>query len=368
MRHARTPSDRAEELSAPAALAALRAEREAAVVRWRTYAGGTSLHRSEPLHQQFRGPGQPGRWLPDDAPQRQDAIRVGYDAAGRVALARGWLRDGVEHLITHGDEVEELVTLSDVGAERPAISVEHLERDAAGRVVRVTDEQGREDRYRYDDAGRVSELREAYAPEDADDEPLVHEKRAIWGADGELERVEVLREPEEPYVSWLAVRDAQEQELPPLPEIIAGTAAELARAYTAAVAAAAATLPDARVAVIRVTDAVPTPGAVLGDACIAGFRRVKEQDAAVERALMAAHRGDDAVYLDPAGHAAPGLQRRLRQFAQRERWLQWAGPRDGDIDAEQRAAWAEQRAGRERAKAELRAALASINAPAARRC
>lgn len=363
MRHAWTPSERAEELSAPSALAALRAEREAAVVRWRAYAGGTSLHRSEPLHQQFRGPGQPGRWLPDDAPERQDAIRVGYDADGRVVLARGRMRsDGVEHLVTHGDEVEELVSLDDLGAGRLSVSVAYLERDAAGRVVRVTDDQGREDRYRYDDAGRVTELRETHAPEEGE-EPWRLEKRAIWATDGELERVEVLRDPEERYVSWRAVQHAQEDELPPLPEVIAGTAAELAGAYAAAVAAAAARLPDACVAAIRVTDAVPAPGAALGDACIAGFRRVKDPDAAVERALSAAHEGDDAVYLDPIAHAAPGLQRRLRQYAQRERWLRGAGRRDDHRSTEQEAAWEERRVGLERAKAELRAALDLINAP-----
>lgn len=155
--------------------------------------------------------------------------------------------------------------------------------------------------------------------------------------------------------------DAQEEELPPLTETIAGAAADLAVAYSAAIAAAAAQLPDARVAVFRATDPVPAPGAVLGDACIDGFRRhVKNPDAAIERALFAAHDGDDAVALDPANHAPPALQRTLRRFAQRLEWLKWIGGH-GAQDEDRRRAWDERSAGIEHARRELRTALALLN-------
>lgn len=367
MRHARTPSERAEELSAPTALAALRAEREAAVVRWRRYVCGRSLHRSEPLHAQLSAEplvaaGQPGRWLADDdAPQLSRAIHVGYDADGAVALAHGLLGDGTEaHLLSRDGDVEELVAVRHLDEDegRADVSVRHLERDAQGRVARVLDDEGLEQRYRYDDAGRVAELEQRRRGAE------VERRRVVWDARGEVERVELTSDDGRPAeVVWSAVLHAQEdEEPPPLTETIAGIGAELAAVYVALIAEAAAELPDGRVVVIRGLDAEPG-GAVLGDACIDGFRRhAPDPDAVLDNAFRAASRRDDALPLDIVGRAGPALQRRLRRWRQRSEWLLSQHGGRG-LGANWIPAGEEALAGDELARRETRELLTRLNGP-----
>jgi hypothetical protein len=343
--------DRWCELHVPGALAALEAERRAAVctVVWRTER--SEDHVPRPYWSQQLGqtpahdlPGPPAHW---------PATRVGLDAEGRPVIAEHCWSDEVSvmSLLTWDDDTTEVATPQ--GHDRLR-DLEHYAfrdgRPVAALQLRASDDPHHaptplRERYVYDADGRARVALELSGPY-ADGRSLLRATRFTHDADGRLALVDwinvtpppgddpeavldaalALRVPEDydgtPSVVWDGRRLAHEPDLPAPGHALDDLAAPLAAAIRAAVAAVAHAVPAP---VFAVVDLVPFPNTrerdyALVRAAVAGragrdrARRATEGPDAVLRLAYEARK--DMAELDLLDAASPELRRALRAALQ----------------------------------------------------
>lgn len=343
-----SPQRRREELERPGALAALHAERLAAVVRWRSYRAGSHLHRPEPLAAELND--DPAvRWLVDDEPAAERDVHVGFDRDGRIAIAHegaqprveqaqlfSWLEggDGAAAEGAGGESgagLEEIVEPFRL-SRRTAVSVAHLRRDEAGRVIARDDDQDGSARYRYDAAGRVAEIEERTVYEEPDEPVGVSIRRCEYGADGALVAVR-----QDEALVWEADRHAHEPDLPTLEELRWHLTMPLARPLALAIETAADTLDDPRFAVLQAAWPLPLPPRVVvaGGAWVERMRG--EGEAVVESVFTGLFESAAGlVEADVFAQLDGDTRRLMRQYAQRVTWDRDSDARTGDTRA-----WAE---------------------------
>lgn len=321
-----TPEQRRAELERPGALAALHAERLAAVVRWRSYRAGSHLHRPEPLVAELND--HPAvRWLADDEPPAARDVRVGYDAGGRLAIAHVGSQPRVEQaeLFSRledgaGGEVEELVEPSTLDG-RTVVSVVHLRRDAGGRVVAADSDRGGAMRFRYDELDRLAELEQRTRDQETGAVEVLFTGRCEYDADGRLAAVRW-----DDMALWEAGRHAHEPELPAFEELRRHITMPLARPLAGAIDAAADRLDDPRFAVLVPGDplALPPRVVVAGGAWVERMRA--EGDALVEQVLQGVGYGiAGVVEADVFAQLDDATRRLMRQLDQRVEWDRASG-------------------------------------------
>lgn len=307
--------ERRRRLLAAGGLDALRAGCERRTVRRRTYAGGESLHRPEPLHAERDG-ATPGRWLDPDVEPPADAICCGFDAHDRIVLARSVNpgADSIEHLLTPRLDEDELVIVGHDDAGGTIVEVLHIQRDPSGRVRTVHDQDGTIESYVYDDGGRLRALRVTF--EDEPDQSL--ETTFSYGGEGSLRRV-IRTAGKKTWDVWVAEQDAVEDTLPPLRELADDLAPELARATAAAIRAAAEHVDEPRfVLMCARAERFPWRGVLVGRAFLATASKVLRGEELLDAALAASsNRGRALRKLDLLAVAEPALQQRTRRVRQR---------------------------------------------------
>lgn len=312
----RTPRARSDELSTPTKLQALRAEREHAVTRWRSYVGGETLHRPEPLLAEREG-AFPGRWLAEDAIVPDDAIRCGLDRHDNVVVARGSERSGFgEQFLTRNGTVEELVLIERDSAGETSTAVTHVLRDANGRVERTTDQDETVEHYRYDHrSGRLLEVQTSFA-----DEPTAsYSTRCIYDEAGSLASI-TRHTSTKSWTVWTASQDTFEDDVPSFREAFAAVPRGLAQATAAAMRAALSEIAEPRFAVVCATDrSFPWEGVIVSARYLADIAAAGAgTDAAIDLALVARTNADPGVCgLPIVEHADPETQQRIRQIRQR---------------------------------------------------
>jgi hypothetical protein len=324
---------RSLELATVSAVERLRAARAAAAVRWRTFDGGVTLHRSEPFLAERLGE-VPGWWVDPEVDSRY-VIRCGFDGDGRVVIAKGALHGGVEEqFFSYPADHDELVMMrwNDDVEYRPYVTL--IARDDRGRVVETANDRGFCTAYSYD--------ADAVAPRGlTETSPAANVRHVAFDVapGGGLLRAVEDTVAEAPQVLWDARSHTPEHEFPDYDVLVRTFAGPVAEAMGRRIAAISARFDDDAIALAG-PDSYRLNPPVAVARCDLARRLLRDADGVAEfywavHDAAGAHGCRDAEQVDLLDELDAEALRALRQFHQRSD----RGPAPpNDADARERAA------------------------------